>query len=418
MFIKSHPFRSFALSLTFMLIAAGFAHAQSDITLAPGDTVSFSVLGAPNLSREATVGVDGRVYLPLVGQVAAAGLTTDDLRATLGALLRDRAYRVIGPNGEDTWRRLQEDELYVDIVSYRPVYVTGDVRSPGEVAYRPGLSVRQAMAIAGGVGRPIEENSEAQILATLTERSLIRGRIEAQLTTLERYKADLDAVIAAKGEAPAEGGDAAGIDSAPSSELEEVAQHWLEARADLRQLTETGNRLVLDRMQNRLTVLEDLEDASKQDLRFEEEEFERTLQLSERGLVPTSTLSEARRGLLQSSTRALETSGEVLRMRLDMTRFSEDTKANLTSQEISLLEEIAVGTARMRELKEQFEAVNRRLALLGATSVLDQEPSIVLSLFRATDPARSEEADPAMSMQPGDVLEVTLSLPDPTATMQ
>lgn len=418
MFLMSRVFRRLLVSGTCLMTAAGSVSAQGDIPLAPGDTLSFSVLGAPNLSQTAVIGVDGRVYLPLAGDVSASGLTIDDLRETLGTLLRDRAYRVMGAGGEDTWRRLEPDELYIDVVSYRPVYVTGDVRSPGEVDYRPGMSVRQAMAIAGGIGRPIEENSEEQILSALTERSLLRGRIEAEIVALDQYKADLDAVLAAQEDVPAaEDGVPASRDEV-SSELERVAERWLEARAELRQLTQTGNELVLNQMQNRLGVLEDLETASEQDLDFEEEEFERVSQLSERGLVPDATLSEARRGLLQSSTRALETSGEVLRMRLDITRFSEDTKADLTSQEIALLEEISGGTARLRELQAEFEAVNRRLALLGATSAVDQEPSIDLSLYRAADPANGETASPASTMFPGDVLEVTLSLPATAPAVQ
>jgi polysaccharide export outer membrane protein len=417
MCLKPYLLRRLLLFLS-LLVATGLAAAaQDEVRLAPGDTVAFSVLGTSDLDRQTTIGADGAIYLPLAGKVGAAGLTVDELREQVYTALRDRTYRVGGPGGEDVWRRLQEDELYLDIAEYRPVYVAGDVRNPGEVGYRPGMSVRQALAIAGGVGQPLEEGgSEDEILRLTTERALLLGRIETQITNLERYKADLEAVLAMQAEEERAGVGTAevGTGGEATSALEEVAQRWLDARADLRELTERGNGLLLDRMKNRLEVLQELAAASEENLSFEEEEFARVTQLVERGLVPASSVAEARRGLLQSSTRALETSGEVLRLRLDMTRLAEDAKADLTSEQVRLLEAVSDGTAQLRDLERQLSALNTRLTVLGATHTEDQEASVRMELFRAGSDgtAAGEDATPGMVMAPGDVLEVTLTLPD------
>ena len=354
----------------------------------------------------------GRSTCRLRERSSPPDLTVDELREQVYASLRDRTYRVSGAGGEDVWRRLQEDELYLDIAEYRPVYVTGDVRNPGEVAYRPGMSVRQAVAIAGGVGQPLEEGSEAEILRLTAERGLLLGRIETQATDLNRYKADLDAVLALQ--AAEDDAASAAFGGETPSELEEVAQRWLDARSDLRQLSESGNELVLNQMENRLGVLKELESASQQNLSFEEEEFARVEQLVERGVVPASSVAEARRGLLQSSTRALETSGEVLRLRLDMTRFAEDAKAELTGEQVRLLEAVSDGTAQLRDLQRQLRALDTRLAMLGTMPEGDQEAQIRMELFRADseDAATGVEATPTLVMAPGDVLEVTLSLPE------
>lgn len=403
------------LFLSLLLATSLPAAAQGEVRLAPGDTVAFSVLGTPNFDRQTMIGVDGAIYLPLAGKVVASGLTLDELREAVYAALRDSAYRVSGPGGEDVWRRLQEDELYLDISEYRPVYVTGDVRNPGEIGYRPGMSVRQALANAGGVGRPVEENSEDEILRLLTDRSLLLGRIETQVVNLERLKTDLDTLLAMQEADDGDGEETADAAGARTpSELEELARRWLEARDNLRELTDKGNELVLDRMENRLEVLKELEAASEQYLSFEEEQFARVVQLAERGVVPASSVSEARGGLLQSSTRTLETSGEVLRMRLDMTRFAEEAKADLTREEVRLLEELSNGTAQLRDLERQFNALGSRLAMLGAAPAGEQAASARMKLFRSdsTDMADGEEATPAMVMAPGDVLEVTLPLPE------
>ncbi|WP_340110470.1 polysaccharide biosynthesis/export family protein [Pikeienuella sp. HZG-20] len=416
MFRTSYALRRLLLSLSILLATHLPAAAEGEVRLAPGDTVAFSVLGAPNLDRRAMIGVDGAIYLPLAGKVVASGLTLDELREAVYAALRDRAYRVSGSDGEDVWRRPQEDEIYLDISEYRPVYVTGDVRNPGEVTYRPGMSVRQALANAGGVGRPLEETSEDEILKLLTERSLLLGRIETQIINLERLKADLDALLSMRNaDDPAGEGTAdATIDSDASPELKELARRWLVARENLRELTDKGNELVLDQMENRLDVLKELEAASKQSLSFEEEALARVMKLAERGVVPASSVAEARGGLLQSSTRALETSGEVLRMRLELTRFAEEAKADVTREEVRLLDEVSNGTAQLRDLQRQLNALNSWLAFRGATPAVEQAAAVRMTLFRShlTDMAEGEEATPAMIMAPGDVLEVTLPPPD------
>ena len=72
--------------------------------------------------------------------------------------------------------------------------------------------------------------------------------------------------------------------------------HALEARADLRELAQNGNNIVLDQMKSRLNVLQKLQAASEENLRLEEDEFARVQQLAERGVVPASQIVEARRG--------------------------------------------------------------------------------------------------------------------------
>lgn len=416
MFPEFRAVHALFLFVPLWLAMAGMSASQNTVQLAPGDTIMFSVLGAPHLDRDSTIDMDGTVFLPVAGKISASGLTIDELRDEIAVVLRDRVYRVMGAGGEDVWRRMQEDELFLDIREYRPVYVTGDVRNPGEVRFRPGLSVRQAMAVAGGVGRPLEERSDDEITRLLAERNVFLGRIAAQAADVERYTSDLDEVLVRL--TSADGADtetSEGLDGQVSaSEIGETAQRWLEAREDLRNLTEKGNELVLDRMGKRLEVLEALEDAGEQNLGIVEDELARVNQLAERGVVPTSRITEAQSSLLQASTRALETSGEVLRLRLDMTRFAEDARAILTTEQVRLLDQVLDGTDRLDDLRRQLGALDTRLALLGAITVEDQEASVEMVLFRAEagTSAEGEVARPGMTLFPGDVLEITLTLPD------
>ena len=105
--------------------------------LAVGTKIYIRIYGHENISREAMVGPKGTVTIPMAGEVQAEGETTKTLAARIAAQL-EAAYII--SQGVD-----------VEIVQYPPIYVIGQVAKPGLYDYRPRLTVRQAMALAGGV---------------------------------------------------------------------------------------------------------------------------------------------------------------------------------------------------------------------------------------------------------------------------
>ena len=108
----------------------------ADYALAPGDRVRVSVWGQPDLTTEAELDAEGRIVMPLLGAVQAAGSTAGDLRASIAGRL-DARYLV-------------DPKVAVEIVCYRPVFVTGSVERPGSYGYLQALDVRRAAALAGG----------------------------------------------------------------------------------------------------------------------------------------------------------------------------------------------------------------------------------------------------------------------------
>jgi protein involved in polysaccharide export with SLBB domain len=91
------------------------------------------------LNDEFTVSADGILSIPLAGQIAAAGLTPDAVASLIGQQLRTRLNLSAPPDAS------------VDIVQYRPFFVAGDVTHPGPYPFRPGLTVLEAVTIAGGI---------------------------------------------------------------------------------------------------------------------------------------------------------------------------------------------------------------------------------------------------------------------------
>ena len=105
--------------------------------LQPGDRIKVTVYGEETLNGVYDIDPSGYVSLPLAGNVRAAGDTKLELQRTITAKYRSEY--------------LQNPQVTVDIVSFRPVYVMGEVLHPGEIPYRADLDVISAIAKAGGL---------------------------------------------------------------------------------------------------------------------------------------------------------------------------------------------------------------------------------------------------------------------------
>jgi len=131
-------------------VQAAWADPVTEYQLATGDVIEIAAVGAPDIRSRASVDVDGRAIFPLIGPVKAAGLTISAIQANVRELLPTKVFRRRSDDSREYPIVLTPDEILVSIVEYRPVYVNGDVAKPGPQPYRPGLTVRQAIASAGG----------------------------------------------------------------------------------------------------------------------------------------------------------------------------------------------------------------------------------------------------------------------------
>ncbi len=119
-------------------VAAGssIAIAQEGGALAAGDQVRVTVFGEEDLSGEFEVDAAGQISLPLIGKVAAAGGGADELEASIVTALLD-GY-------------LKHPRVSVEILSFRSIFVMGEVNRPGSYPYSTGLTAIKAIALAGG----------------------------------------------------------------------------------------------------------------------------------------------------------------------------------------------------------------------------------------------------------------------------
>ena len=134
------------------------------------------------LSGEVSVGADGMIDMPLVGEVLAGGETTAAIATAVAARLQKQTGLVKPPS------------VSVQISAYPPVFVSGTVEKPGAIDYRPGLRVIQAVALAGGLERrQNRDNNYAEFdqIRYLGELKQIDTQIGAQQARRARLEAEL-----------------------------------------------------------------------------------------------------------------------------------------------------------------------------------------------------------------------------------
>lgn len=108
----------------------------NDYVLGPRDKVRIIVFGEESLSGEFFISGNGKVSLPLIGDVDAAGLTVGALQQKIQDTLRG-GY-------------LRDPRVSAEILNFRPFYILGEVTKPGEYPYNNGLTLLSAVATAGG----------------------------------------------------------------------------------------------------------------------------------------------------------------------------------------------------------------------------------------------------------------------------
>lgn len=140
-------------------------HAQlvAPYQLDAGDQLRIVVFGQDDLSNTYVVDQAGAITMPLIGSVPARGRTTAEIASAVEARLR---------NGY-----LRQPDVSVEVDKYRPFFAMGEVGVAGQYAFVPGMTVQQAIAVAGGF------SPRADLSSVDVTRS-VGGHVESDRLTL------------------------------------------------------------------------------------------------------------------------------------------------------------------------------------------------------------------------------------------
>lgn len=377
-------------------IAAGPLHAQDNFQLQAGDSLIVSILGIPELTTTAIIDVSGAISLPLLGRVQAGGKTIQEVDQELRRLYPFTSFRA-RIDGEEHVLAINPSDVFVRINAWRAVYVIGPVQQPGARPYRPGMTVREAIAEVGKFQAPEDISSYIRLEAELDSA---RAEYVTALGREVRLKA-----------AQTEFGDIAPL---PDSFLDDdyAQEVWV---AEAAQLQRSRDRLsaeiryfekALDAARRRLGRLEQLNEVEVQSLNRAKALLERQQELEERGLVPADRLNDAALQVAQATTRTLEiqtTIVEADQQLIDLNRQRE----RVQEAETDRLAVDLIGSKReLIAAQIRLATVERTLLVLG--NLPDTDGGIVSAEYEVTRMSVSLLVDLDTVLHPGDVLSVRL----------
>lgn len=126
--------------------AAASPSVAGTVVLGPGDVFELRVFGEDDLSGAYRISDDGTIDFPLIGKTSVEGETA----STLSTLLSTKLAKYL---------RQPNVSVFVKEYNSKKVFVIGQVKAPGTFPFEKGMSIIQAIAMAGGFERLADQNS-------------------------------------------------------------------------------------------------------------------------------------------------------------------------------------------------------------------------------------------------------------------
>lgn len=411
-----------------VLLALLLAPARAEYVMAPGDVVEVSAVGVPDLRHRASIDVDGRASLPLLGNIKAAGLTLAELSEQVKSLLSTKAFRAreTDSRGRSLASRdndvvtISPEEVMVEVVEYRPIYLNGDVAKPGAQTYRPGMTVRQAIALAGGYDTmrfrsrdPFLDSADfrGDYYDLWTEFAKVNAEIA-------RLQAELDGKSVFE---PPSLGDLPLASQITSRIIDLESQRFLVDTADLVKEKKYLAKAIAQEDQ-RIAVLDQQRQSEQQDADADAADYDDVKANFRKGVLPTTRVSETRRLTLQSATRVLQTTALLNDVERKRAEFARSLEGIDDKKRKELLQSMQDATVRLNNIRGRIQAVSEKLLYAGmARSQLTRgpggEPDV--RVFRKDNNGGTTAtiaATDQTELMPGDVVDVRLQLESTSGT--
>ncbi len=341
------------------------------------------------VSGEYLVQSGGYLMLPVAGRVDVAGQTTAELSETIGSLLQTVVSFVQPPS------------TAVEVVQHRSFYVVGDVQQPGAYPAQPGLTVSQAIALAGGEAvRNLDE------LGAIRDAGAMRD-LQTSIARADYRIARLRAEIEGTDEPgfPDETEHPDGIDALAQIRAEEEAVFASRKTAiDLE--TEALEELKA-LLTSEIEGLEATMDRVNQQIGSAQENLENMESLADRGLARQPQIVDARRRLFDLENQLQAQSNALYRAQQSIKEADRDAVALRTRRSTEAATELQRVTADREALMIRRATLREVAAQTGSFVGTADEDDIVirLTLSREVDGTLSEiDADPGGAILPGDIL--------------
>ncbi|RVU15946.1 polysaccharide biosynthesis/export family protein [Methylobacterium oryzihabitans] len=370
--------------------------ARAEYRLGTGDVVEVAVFGMQDFRRRVTVDIDGTVPLPFLGEARAAGLTL--------AALREAVTRGLEANGT-----VRGPVVTVELIEHRPFYIAGDVARPGALAYRAGMTVRHAVAVAGGYDA-LRFRAENPLLAAPELQSQYDShwielvRRQARSISLQAEIDGRDTIdLAVLRQAPVPGRIVEEIAALESRDLAVRTADFRRERQSIEQVAGQIRASIasLDK------ALRDSETAIEQ----QNLATERNTGNAARGITPTYRLDEDRRALAMLRTQQVDATARLAQARRDLTETERRLERTIGERQSRLVQSLQAVLVELERERSQVRSAGERLLYTGALKAqmrgAGRGPDIVIHR-RSADGTERIAAEEGTPIQPDDVIEVVI----------
>lgn len=338
---------------------------------------------------------DTTILLPFVGSLPSVGMNPATLSVDIAIELKE-ALALSGVLG-----------VVVEITERRPIYVHGMVRDAGAVAYRPGMTVREAFAAAGGYPTLSASGmSELQV-----QREIVTGQASVQQL---RQREDELLAKAARFDAEAKGATTisfpAYLNDGKGQLLSKREERLFNLKREKRDraLSLIDGRISL--LENEIGMLREKRATLQEQQRFAKENMEAMRTLSERGLTANARLFDAQRLFSAIETQLLDLDSKSLAARQDIAEAERDRLELLKGENAQSLNALLTTLAAADKTRTKRVAQERFLEL--SLQPASGANALAVSLVHG---ASAQPLDVAWStvLEPGDILEFTVPEDNP-----
>jgi polysaccharide export outer membrane protein len=405
--VRASRFSTFGLAYALLLAAAP---AKAEYRLHPGDVIEISVARLPELKQRVPVQMNGTISYPMIGTISVANVPAADVQAKVQALLASKVFRQRTSDGRENAVTIDPDEVTAIVVEYRPVYVNGDVTKPGEQIYRPFMTARQAIALAGGY-----DVMRMRLSNPIMETADLRGEYEALWTEYAKEQAHVWRLMQELGQDPKLDEKTlldVPIPRATAVAIVNVAAQTLSTDLANNQAEKTFLEHGITLANEQINVLSEQERTEDEGTKSDIDELARLKELFNRGTLPILRVTDARRAMLLSATRKLQTTAQLMttkRQRDDLYRQIERLDSQHRAELLRELQEANVTLSKIRiKLQSTGEKLQyTRLAKSQLARGLGGKPTIRIVRNGGKD-IGNLTVNEDFELEPGDVVEVAL----------
>ncbi len=370
--------------------------ARAQYILDSGDVLELSLFGAADFKRRVTVNVDGDVSVPFLGELRAAGLSLPDLRKKMVQQLVASGV-------------VRNPDLTIELVEHRPFYISGDVSKPGAYPYRPGLTVRHAVALAGGYDA-LRFRTEHPLLAM----SDLRGQHESLWAELVKRQARIASL-----KAEMQGSDEVVLDmlkDAPVpppliAQISDLETRDLKLRLEKINAQKESFQRAATTADAAVAMLEEAIQQQKGSLDQQVAASALANAVHAKGFSANARLNEENRALAILKIQEVDLMARLIQARKDREDVTRQLDHLVADHRQRLVRELQEGAVELEKVRAQIRATSEKLLYTGAVKAQLQRSGQGLEVIIHRKKTQERVQIPATEdaeVQPGDVLDIVI----------